>query len=92
MFGCAGSALLQAVFLVVGSGGCSLATVLGLLLFSAHGLSCPSAWGIFPDQRDQNHVPHVGGRILNQWNTAEVPLFSSFFRNCSNLLSTGSFY
>ena len=69
--------------LVVVSGGYSLVMVLGLLivvasLVSVHGLSCPSAWRIFPDQRDQNHVPHIGRQILNQWNTPEVPPFSSF--------------
>ena len=69
--------------LVVASGGYSLVMVLGLLVVvasfvSVHGFSCPSVWGIFRDQRDQNHVPHIGRRILNHCNTPRSPSFFFF--------------
>ena len=37
----------------------------------AHGLSCPTAYGIFPDG-DGTHVPCSGRQILNHWTTRNV--------------------
>ena len=37
----------------------------------AHGLLCPLACGVFPDQ-GSTHVPCTGSRILNHWTTREV--------------------
>jgi len=37
-----------------------------------HGLSCPAAYGIFPDQ-GLNHVPCVGRQILTHCTIREVP-------------------
>ena len=37
----------------------------------AHGLSCPTSCGIFPDG-DGTHVPCIGRQILNHWTTRKV--------------------
>ena len=42
-----------------------------------HGLSCPEACGIFPDQ-GLNSCPLHGRWILNHWTTREVSLFWSY--------------
>ena len=72
--------------LVAMSGGCSLAVGTGSracrLGFTvvAHGLSCPTACGIFPNPR-ANPGPCIGRQILNQGAAGEVPVFYSFVRN-----------
>ena len=38
----------------------------------AHGLRCPTACGIFPDQGFKTHVPCIGRWILNHWTTRKV--------------------
>ena len=52
----------------------------GLLLWwragsvvAAHGLNCPVACGICPDQGSNPPVPHTGSQILNHRITGEVP-------------------
>ena len=82
IFSCARSSLLHLGFLLVQQVGAALHCWLLLLLSSGsrhagfsscvHGLSCPAACGIFPDQ-GRPHVLCIGRQILYQWAFSEVP-------------------
>ena len=48
-----------------------------LSLVVGHGLSCPVACGIFPEQ-GSNHVACIGRQILYHCNTREVPTSAIF--------------
>ena len=47
---------------------------------TVHGLSCPAACGIFPNQ-GSNPCPHIGRWILNHQTTKKVPIFY-LFKHC----------
>ena len=48
---------------------------MGASVVVVHGLSCPAACGIFPDQ-GSNRCPLHCKQILNHWTTREVPIFT----------------